>query len=44
MLYLGLYFLIKKLQAIVPKNAPNGDIADKTAFVIRTLPVKLNNC
>lgn len=40
---LGLWFLIKKLQAIVPQRAPRGDITDKNALVVTTFPVKLNS-
>ena len=43
-LYLGLYFFIKKLHRIVPKNDPNGDIAGINAFIVIVFPTKLNSC
>lgn len=38
-IYLTLYYLIKKLQRILPTRAPNGIIEESIAFVVTIFPV-----
>lgn len=42
-LYLGLVYLSKKLQSIVPKILPMGDMQDIIAFVVVTSQLKLKS-